>query len=138
MKRVIKFREEPDNINDSTDMFKKIKSIEIDYGQENMIIFFLNSRNSLIDYEIMFKGGLNATIIDPRIIFRRAIEHNSNSIIVAHNHPSGICKPSTEDRSIFKRLKKAGDLINCYVLDSIIFTESSFYSMGGESEKNGI
>ena len=132
MKRVIKFREDPDVINDSKRMFEQIKNIKIDYGQENMLVFFLNSRNKLISYEVMFKGGLNATVVDPRIVFRRAIQHNSNSIIMAHNHPSDNLKPSQDDRNIFNRFKKAGDLIGICVLDSIIFNKSLYYSMSDD------
>jgi len=129
MKRVIKFREDPDEINDSKALFEQIKHIEIDYGQENMLVFFLNTRNKLISYEVMFKGGLNATMVDPRTVFRRAIQHNSNSIIMAHNHPSDNLKPSQDDRDIFQRFKKAGDIIGIDVLDSIIFNKSWYYSM---------
>jgi len=129
MKRVIKFREDPDEINDSKKMFEQIKYIEIDYGQENMLVFFLNSRNKLISYEVMFKGGLNAAIVDPKIIFRRALEQNSNSVILAHNHPSSYLEPSPDDWSTFKRLKDAGILIDIPVLDSVIFNRTSFYSM---------
>uniref|UniRef100_A0A6M3X4L3 Putative DNA repair protein n=1 Tax=viral metagenome TaxID=1070528 RepID=A0A6M3X4L3_9ZZZZ len=134
MKRVIKFREDPDEINDSKRMFEQIKHIEIDYGQENMLVFFLNTRNKLISYEVMFKGGLSATMVDPRTVFRRAIQHNSNSIIMAHNHPSDNLKPSADDYNIFQRFKKAGDIIGISVLDSIIFNKTSYYSMNDKGK----
>lgn len=129
MQEIIKFRECPELINNSAELFKKIRDIKIDYGQENMIVFFLDSRNKLIDYELMFKGGLNTAVVDPKTIFRRALEHNANSMILAHNHPSGSLKPSKEDVDTYKALKHAGNLIAIEVVDSVIFDKDNFYSM---------
>ena len=131
MQEIIKFRERPDEdeIHNSTELFKRIRKIDMDYGQENMFVFFLDSRNKLIDYEIMFKGGLNSAVVDAKTLFRRALEHNSNSIIIAHNHPSGILEPSEEDIDVYAALRKAGNIISIEVVDSIIFNKDHFYSM---------
>ncbi|GAG74993.1 unnamed protein product, partial [marine sediment metagenome] len=111
------------------DLFNKIKKINIDYNKENLIVFYLNTKNQVLHSEIVHMGGLDACIVDPKTIFRIALLKNSNGIIIAHNHPSGDLKPSTEDIDIFERLKQVGDIISLKCLDSIIFNKKEFYSM---------
>lgn len=127
MKKILEIKENSKKINSPNDLFKNIKKIKVDYEQENFLVFFLRTDNSLIDTEIIFKGGLNSCVIDPKTIFRKALLHNSAKIIVAHNHPSGSLKPSDEDIEIYKRLEVAGDTINLSVLDSIIFNKKGEY-----------
>ena len=110
-------------------MFKKIQHIYINYAQENMILFCLNTRLRITHREIIFKGGLNHMSADIRTIYRAALKKNAHAIILAHNHPSGNLKPSQEDIEFFKQIKEAGRIIGCECLDSIIFNQTSFYSM---------
>lgn len=85
-----------------------------------------------LHYETVFRfkeDGIHAKTVDPKTIFRVALLKNANSIIIAHNHPSGELKPSSNDIDIFEMIKKAGDLISIKCLDSIIFNKKEFYSM---------
>jgi DNA repair protein RadC len=116
-------------IKNSAVLFNKIKSFNIDYNQENFIVFFLDTKNVLIKSVNLFKGGLNECIIDPKTVFRNALLLNANAIIVSHNHPSGDLSPSEEDIEIYDKLKKGGNLIGIKVLDSVIFNKKKFYSM---------
>lgn len=101
----------------------------MDYNQENFLVVFLDTKNRAITIEVMFKGGLNACLVDPKIIFKQALLTKANAIIVAHNHPSGDLEPSSEDMEIYKQLKKCGEILQLKVLDSIIFNKKEFYSM---------
>jgi len=130
MKELLILKENVGSIKEAGDIFKKIKKINIDYEQENFIIFFLDNQNQLIQSEVLFKGGLNACLIEPNTIFRKALIYNSNKIIISHNHPTGNLTPSYDDEDIYKRLKEAGNIINISVLDSIIFNKKEFYIMG--------
>ena len=76
-------------ISSPSDLFSNIKEFGIDHSQENFIIFLLDSSNKVIQSKVLFKGGLNSCLIDPKTLFRFALLHDANSIIVAHNHPSG-------------------------------------------------
>ena len=114
----------------STEVFKNIQKIKIDYSQENFLILCLDTKNKLIYSEVIFKGGLNASLICPKTLFRKALLKNSNSIIIAHNHPSNDLKPSHEDKEVFNRLKEIGEILDLKVLDSIIFNKKEFYSIG--------
>ncbi len=134
MKQILKLKENKGFIN-PTEVFKNIQKIDIDFKQENFLILCLNTKNKLIHSEVIFKGGLNACLICPKTLFRTALKYNSNSIIVAHNHPTNDLKPSVEDVDVFKQLVKAGETIDLKVLDSIIFNEKEFFSLNDEDKK---
>ena len=110
-------------------MFQNIKVLNIDFCQENFIVFFLNSQNQVVEAENVFKGGINKCIIDQRTVYRKALLHNANSIIVAHNHPSGHLQPSPEDEEVNSILKQAGEIVGCKLLDFIVFNKTQYYSM---------
>jgi len=129
MKEVIILKESTGVIREARDIFKNIKEMNIDYAQENFIVFFLDSKNKIINAEVLFKGGLNSCLIDPKTIFRIALLHNSNGIIVAHNHPSGDLTPSDEDKNIYESLQMSGEFLDLRCMDSIIFNEKEYYSM---------
>ena len=128
MIHLLKINESKNKITDAIDLFRKIKEIKIDYSQENFIAFYLDTKNSVIDSEIVFIGGLDSALIDIKTLFRKALLKNSAKIIVAHNHPSNELTPSYEDKEVFEKLKEAGEIIGLNVLDSIIFNEREFYS----------
>ncbi len=100
-----------------------------DAGKEFFIVLHLDSANKVICREIVHIGGLNTTIIDTKCIFRNTISLCANSIILAHNHPSGGLEPSKEDLATTKKLKKAGDLLGIKVLDHVIFNETEVKSI---------
>jgi DNA repair protein RadC len=78
--------------------------------------------------ELVNLGTLTSSLVHPREIFRRAVMQGANSIIVAHNHPSGAADPSDEDLKVTKLLHEAGKLLGIQLLDHLIFTPTSFYS----------
>ena len=129
MKQIFILSEPAGVINNPSDLFSRIKKFDIDHCQENFIIFLFDSSNKIIKSKVLFKGGLNSCLVDPKVIFRFALVNNANSIILAHNHPSGNLSPSEEDASVFATLKKVGDLLSMKVLDSVIFNKKEFYSM---------
>lgn len=103
-------------------------------AQEHFVCLFLNTKNQVISKDTIFIGSLNASIVHPREVFRRAIQRASAAVICLHNHPSGDPSPSAEDRNVTKRLQEAGKLLGIDVLDHIIIGEQSFYSM----KENGL
>ena len=117
------------SISDPNEIFTAIKRFKIDYEQENFIVFYLNNKNNIIESEVLFKGSANSSLVDPRILFRRALNLNSIKLIVAHNHPSGDLTPSPEDIDVFEKLSEVGDIILINILDSIIFNKKEFYSI---------
>jgi len=129
MKQILIIKEAKGSIKSPEDLFSKIKKININFSQENFLVICLNTKNQIISSEVLFKGGLDACLIDPKIVFRYALLNNSNKIIIAHNHPSGNLSPSYEDKDVYNKLKLIGETLDLKVLDSIIFNEKEFYSL---------
>lgn len=90
------------------------------YDKEAFVVAFLNTKNRVIDHEVVSVGTINSSIVHPREVFRNAIINKANSVILCHNHPSGDLTPSTEDINITKRLKETGNLLGIKVLDHLI------------------
>lgn len=134
MEKLIKFYEEKDKtkIREADDVFNNIRKIDINHDQENLLVFYLDTRHRLIDCEVLFKGGVNECCLDPKVIFRRALLKNAVGIIVAHNHPSGNLTPSMDDIKSLNTLKKGGDFLDISVLDGVIFSENNYISMLNE------
>ncbi len=88
--------------------------------RESFRALLLNTKNRLIKTVEVSRGSLNASIVEPREVFKDAIAASAAAMILAHNHPSGDPTPSSEDIAITKRLVRAGELLNITVLDHII------------------
>ncbi|MEZ4787800.1 MAG: DNA repair protein RadC [Flavobacterium haoranii] len=95
---------------------------------EEFWVLFLNNSNKVIYKTQISKGGITGTIVDIRIVFKLALEHNATSIILSHNHPSGKLQASEADIQITKKIKEAGKSLDIQVLDHVIITEKSYYS----------
>lgn len=103
---------------------------EIGYLQnEHFLVVCLNTKNVIIDYKIMFIGTVDMAVVHPRDIFKFAIKNNATSIICAHNHPSSDVTPSAQDLKITKVIKEAGDLVGIQLIDHLIVTSNSVYSI---------
>lgn len=94
---------------------------------------FLTRQHSLISFEMLSKGTLDATILDCRTILRRALLNNAGAIIILHNHPSGNPMPSKSDITFTDKLHKACDLMGIGFLDHIIVTGEAFYSFSDDT-----
>ena len=78
------------------------------------------------------QGGVSATIVDPKIILRYAIENLATAIILVHNHPSGNLMPSREDDNQTERIAKAAKLFDIQLVDHLIVAAGNFYSYANE------
>lgn len=95
---------------------------------EVFAVVFLNRVNKVLGFEIVSEGGITSTIVDPRIILKKALEKNATAIILSHNHPSGGLKPSRSDEILTQRIKDAAALLEIKVLDHIIVSDSGYFS----------
>ena len=75
---------------------------------------------TLIGYHQLSRGSLNTTLVHPREVFKVAIMVNAAAIVLAHNHPSGDPRPSSDDLQVTLRVKNAGEVIGIELLDHII------------------
>ncbi len=100
-----------------------------DLSNEVFYVAFLNNSKVLTGYKKVSSGGSFATVVDPAEVMRQAILNNANSIILAHNHPSGYLKESAADIQLTNRLKKSGQLLNIPVDDHIIIAGDGYVSL---------
>ena len=103
-----------------------------DKEHEECWVLYLNVANRLIAKEKVTQGGISATVIDMRLIIKKAIEKLATAIILVHNHPSGNLKPSKQDTIQTDRLKEAGKMCDIKLLDHIIIAGNSYFSFADE------
>jgi len=96
--------------------------------QEYFVLLTLDGARRLINNRIVTIGTLMSSLVHPREIFAFAIEDRAASIIIAHNHPSGMLDISTSDREVTKRIKQAGDIIGIRLDDHIIVAGDEYVS----------
>jgi DNA repair protein RadC len=96
--------------------------------REHLMSLSLDTHHRLIATHEISVGTVDASLVHPREVFRQAILDGASSIVVAHNHPSGLIEPSEEDVLITKRLVAAGKVIGIEILDHLILGDEDFFS----------
>lgn len=119
-------------ITSSKSVFELMQPIIGELPHEEFWILYLNNSNKVIYKAQLSKGGITGTVVDIRLVFKMAFEHNATSIILTHNHPSGKLLASDADIQITKKLKLAGQQLDITILDHLIITENGFYSFQDE------
>jgi DNA repair protein RadC len=89
----------------------------------------LNNNNVILYIELVALGSTNEAILNPMEVYRLAVLKNSIKVIICHNHPSGNLTPSAEDIHITNKLKEGGKLLGIKLLDHLVISEDSYYSM---------
>ena len=121
-----------DKVVSSKDIFELMRADFQDLPHEEFHILLLNRTNIVIRKEKISTGGMSAAAVDPKIIFKSALEHRASAIVLSHNHPSGSLKPSSEDISLTKKIKEAGLLLQIPVLDHLIISDTTYFSFADE------
>lgn len=101
---------------------------------EEFWILLLNRRNQVTSRIKISQGGVSGTVVDPKVLFRKALALGASSVILCHNHPSGNLQPSNADFSITKKLVAAGKVLDIAVLDHLIVSRAGYYSMADQGE----
>lgn len=91
-----------------------------DASEEYFYMAALNAAGDVVGVHEVAHGALTLCPVHPREVFKRALANNANSIIIAHNHPTGSVEPSPEDVATTKRLIECGRLLGIPVVDHII------------------
>lgn len=116
----------------SEDIAEFIRTSMKDYTYEVFGVVYLNRSNKVNHFEIISSGGISGTVVDTRIILKKAIEHGATSIVLCHNHPSGNIKPSKADEELTKKIKEAAKYHDIEVIDHIIVSEEGYFSFSDD------
>ena len=121
-----------DRITKSDDIANYLRATLEYRKQEVFAVVFLNRGNKITHLEIISEGGMTGTVADPRIILKKALEHDATAIILCHNHPSGNLKPSKADELLTQKIKQASALLDIHVMDHIIVSNEGYFSFADE------
>jgi len=95
---------------------------------ELFTMLVLNNQHQIISFEKLFFGTIDAAAVYPRVVVEKTLKQNGAAVILCHNHPSGVAKPSQADIKITERITQALRLIDVQVLDHIIIAGALSYS----------
>lgn len=112
--------------------FEPMKEI-ITY-KEMFVAVYVNQNSNVLSIQRIGEGGLTSTSVDNRIIMQSALLQCATGIFLLHNHPSRQLKPSQADKNLTRQLKEAAQLFNIQILDHLIISDESFYSMFEDGE----
>ncbi len=115
-------------IHSSSDIALHLQTLLNDYRHEVFAVLLLNQANRLIHFEVISEGGLNGTVADPRIIIKKALEHDATGIILCHNHPSGSLRPSRADQHLTRKIREGAALLDLRLIDHLIVSDEGYYS----------
>ena len=123
-------------ISNSKEAYESFLPLIEDPGKENFLVAYLNQGNKIIRIERISIGGITSTLADPKVIFKNALLKEATSIMLCHNHPSGVARPSSDDRQLTRKLIKAGKILDIAILDHLIIGENSYFSFAEEGILN--
>ena len=115
-------------ITSSKAVFEIMQPIIGELLHEEFWVLYLNNSNKIIFKNQLSSGGITGTLVDVRMLFKKALELSSVAIILSHNHPSGNLKPSVSDKDLTQKIQQAGNTLDIKVLDHLIITEKAYFS----------
>jgi DNA repair protein RadC len=118
----------------SYDAYEVMKNAISTLPYEEFHMIMINRGNLIIGTEKISEGGISGTVVDPKKLFKIALDNHASSLILVHNHPSGVTVPSDADRSITNKLVKSGEMIEIKILDHIIVGNTGYYSFADEGQ----
>ncbi|MCO6496109.1 MAG: DNA repair protein RadC [Chitinophagaceae bacterium] len=121
-------------IKNSREVSGFLKGIFKDMHREVFVVIYLNRSNKILHHEIHTTGGITHTVVDPKLIFHKALSLRATQLILSHNHPSGSLQPSREDELMTRKIIEGGKLLDIAVLDHIIISDEGYYSFADEGK----
>ncbi|TNE50727.1 MAG: DNA repair protein RadC [Bacteroidetes bacterium] len=119
-------------ITGSRDAFQAIAPLLTDLHHEEFWLLLLNKANEVIGREQLSIGGMAGTVVDIKILLKKALDARAVALIAIHNHPSGNLQPSQADIDLTRRLHQAGTIIDLPLLDHLIVSERGYFSFADE------
>jgi DNA repair protein RadC len=101
-------------------------------GHEELHVLLLDRRRRPIARRALTRGSDSVTVVDPRQVYRVAIELGAAAVVLAHNHPSGDATPSRQDRDVTRRMAEAGRVLGVTLLDHLVIGDGRYVSLAEE------
>lgn len=112
----------------SSSAYELIRSKLIDLQHEEFWLILLDRGNRLLDLVPVSSGGMHGTVVDPKLIFKAALDKRASGLLLCHNHPSGQLRPSAEDINLTRKLAEGARLLDLTVQDHLILGGTGYYS----------
>ena len=120
-------------VTSSVSVFELMQPILGELPHEEFWILYLNNSNKIIQKQQLSKGGITGTMVDIRLVLKKALEVGATHLILVHNHPSGSLVPSEADKQVTQKLSIASKSLDITVLDHVIITEKAYFSFSDEN-----
>lgn len=111
-----------------------LKSFIGDESQEVLAMVTLDTKNKVTGLFEVHRGALSKSLVSPKEVAKRALLANAASVIIAHNHPSGDCTPSGNDRQVHEVLSESLATLEINLLDSMVIGETTYYSFAADQK----
>jgi proteasome lid subunit RPN8/RPN11 len=121
--------EEREQLRSPDDVARLLAAYFSDRDREEFVVVLLDAANTVTGLVVVSVGGLSASIVEPRAVFKAAILANAAAVVCVHNHPSGNPEPSREDVQITKQLVEAGKLMGVPVHDHLVIAGRAYTSL---------
>ncbi|MCW1953279.1 MAG: DNA repair protein RadC [Flavobacteriia bacterium] len=119
-------------IGSSAAAYAQFKAVLVGLDHEEFWMLYLNNANAVLELSVIGRGGFTATLVDIRLLLRKAIQLGAIGLIAAHNHPSGTLRPSEQDRKLTEKLKVAAASIDIKLLDHLIVGRGEYFSFADQ------
>lgn len=119
-------------ITSSKDIFQVMHQYLMGEQVESFYVIYLARGNRILKIEKISQGGTTGTVVDAKVLFKKALLNNAQSVVLVHNHPSGLTAPSAQDSVLTERLVKVGKALDLAVLDHVIYSDQGYFSFADE------
>ncbi len=118
-------------VQSANDAYEIVKDLQ-DEAVEKFVVIFLNHRHRVLAAAALFSGGTSESVVDPKLVFKTALDLGAAAMIIVHNHPSGDPNPSPEDRAVTSKLASGARFLDMLILDHLIIGFGKYFSMADE------
>ena len=123
---------EADSVATSDDVVRLFRPQLQRLAHEECWVVYLTASNRIIERQRVSQGGVTGTVVDHRLIVKRALELLATQLILIHNHPSGTPEASGQDKTLTERVARAAELFDIRLLDHIIIAREGNFSFRRE------
>lgn len=124
--------ERPKTITSAVEVARLMTPMLKDLTYETCWVLFFDGGRKFIGKELISTGGLNATIVDIRMVLKKALDKLSCELILVHNHPSGNNRPGKQDKILTNTLKEAARMVDLHLIDHIVIGGNGYFSFAEE------